>query len=149
MSKISQNRIAAHPAKAMACIRNTMLEELHPGLAPVTKTGDYSDVFVVDADGNTLSRKITTSAAADTFSGRIALRSTLVPGGIAPDNSLWSDDGSRSAVDWVGNCQILSEISQLLIAFPSKGLAWICSSCSLHLRHRLCKLLFHVDLWIH
>jgi len=99
--------------------------------------------------GNTLSRKITTSAAAGTFSGRVALRSTLVPGGIAPDNRLWSDESSRSAVDWLGNCQILSEFSQLLIAVPSKGLAWICSSCSLHLRHGLCKLLFHVDLWIY
>ncbi len=29
-----------------------MLEDLHAGPVPVTKTGDYSDVFVIDADGN-------------------------------------------------------------------------------------------------
>jgi hypothetical protein len=32
-------------------VRNTQLETLHAGPAPVTRTGDYSDVFVLDADG--------------------------------------------------------------------------------------------------
>ena len=32
-------------------MRNTKLETLHSGLTPVTRTGDYSDVFVHDADG--------------------------------------------------------------------------------------------------
>ena len=27
----------------MICFRNTMLEEIHAGRVPVTKTGDYSD----------------------------------------------------------------------------------------------------------
>lgn len=36
---------------AMMCVRNTMLENIHAGRCPVTKTGDYSDVFVVGADG--------------------------------------------------------------------------------------------------
>ena len=36
---------------AMLCVRNTQLETLHAGPVPVTRTGDYSDVFVVDADG--------------------------------------------------------------------------------------------------
>jgi hypothetical protein len=36
---------------AMLCVRNTQLERLHAGLGPITRTGDYSDVFVVDADG--------------------------------------------------------------------------------------------------
>lgn len=35
----------------MLCVRNTQLERLHAGLGPITRTGDYSDVFVVDADG--------------------------------------------------------------------------------------------------
>ena len=35
----------------MLCVRNTQLETLHSGLPPVTRTGDYSDVFVVDAKG--------------------------------------------------------------------------------------------------
>ncbi len=33
---------------AMMCIRNTMLEDIHAGLTPVTRTGDYSDVIVID-----------------------------------------------------------------------------------------------------
>ena len=43
----------AELAKAMAmfCVRNTELENIHAGLAPVTRTGDYSDVIVIDAEG--------------------------------------------------------------------------------------------------
>ena len=46
-------RIAAHLAKVMAmrCVRNTELENIQTGLTPVTRTGDYSDVKVIDADG--------------------------------------------------------------------------------------------------
>ena len=35
----------------MMCVRNTGLEALHAGTVPVTHTGDYSDVRVIDADG--------------------------------------------------------------------------------------------------
>jgi hypothetical protein len=54
MNKDAQKRIAAQFAKAMAmiCVRNTLLEDLHAGPGPVTRTGDYSDVEVLDADGN-------------------------------------------------------------------------------------------------
>jgi hypothetical protein len=53
MRKADEKRIAATLAKVMAmmCVRNTKLEDIHAGLVPVTKTGDYSDVVVVDADG--------------------------------------------------------------------------------------------------
>ena len=34
----------------LACVRNSEIENIHAGLSPVTKTGDYSDVTVVDAD---------------------------------------------------------------------------------------------------
>jgi hypothetical protein len=46
-------RVAARLAKLMAmmCVRNTGIEDLHAGTVPVTRTGDYSDVFVVDAEG--------------------------------------------------------------------------------------------------
>ena len=37
---------------ALLCVRNTMLEDIHAGIVPVTRTGDYSDVTVIDADGN-------------------------------------------------------------------------------------------------
>ena len=36
---------------AMLCVRNTHIENIHAGLTPVTHTGDWSDVTVVDADG--------------------------------------------------------------------------------------------------
>ena len=54
MNKEAEKRIAAQLAKAMAmiCVRNTLLEDLHAGPAPVTRTGDYSDVEVLDTDGN-------------------------------------------------------------------------------------------------
>ena len=34
-----------------ACVRRGYLEKLHAGFTPVTRTGDYSDVKVVDAEG--------------------------------------------------------------------------------------------------
>lgn len=34
-----------------ACVRRGYLEKLHAGTTPVTRTGDYSDVKVIDADG--------------------------------------------------------------------------------------------------
>ena len=36
---------------ALLGVRNTMIEDIHAGLVPDTKTGDYSDVTVIDADG--------------------------------------------------------------------------------------------------
>ena len=49
----TEKRIAAQIAKtlAMMCVRNTFLERLHMGLTPKTKTGDYSDVKVIDGFG--------------------------------------------------------------------------------------------------
>ena len=38
-------------ARRILCMRYTQLEKLHAGLGPITRTGDYSDVLVVDADG--------------------------------------------------------------------------------------------------
>lgn len=56
MNQEAEKRIAAKLAKTMAmlCVRNTQLEAIHAGKTPVTKTGDWSDVTVVDADGNHL-----------------------------------------------------------------------------------------------
>jgi hypothetical protein len=53
MSKDDEPRVAARLAKIMAmiCVHNSSLEDLHAGQVPTTRTGDYSDVFVVDADG--------------------------------------------------------------------------------------------------
>lgn len=54
MTREAEKRIAAKLAKTMAmlCVRNTHLETIHAGKTPVTRTGDWSDVTVVDADGN-------------------------------------------------------------------------------------------------
>lgn len=35
----------------LLCVRNTELENIHAGAVPVSHTGDFSDVTVVDADG--------------------------------------------------------------------------------------------------
>jgi hypothetical protein len=53
MNHDDEKRIAAKLAKIMAmlCVRNTQLETLHAGLTPFTQAGDYSDVFVLDANG--------------------------------------------------------------------------------------------------
>jgi hypothetical protein len=34
-----------------ACVRRGYLEKLHSGITPVTRTGDFSDVKVIDAEG--------------------------------------------------------------------------------------------------
>jgi hypothetical protein len=53
MDEKAEKRVAAQLAKAMAmvCVRNTRLEDLHAGRAAITAVGDYSDIHVVDADG--------------------------------------------------------------------------------------------------
>ncbi len=53
MNDADEKRIAAKLAKllTMLCVRNTKLEDLHAGTAPVSKTVDYSDVMVIDAEG--------------------------------------------------------------------------------------------------
>jgi hypothetical protein len=33
------------------CYRNTFIEDLHAGIFPFTRTGDYSDVKVIDGEG--------------------------------------------------------------------------------------------------
>jgi len=53
MKKNDEKRIAARLAKIMTmmCVRNTKLEDIHAGMVPISKTGDFSDVMVVDAEG--------------------------------------------------------------------------------------------------
>lgn len=53
MKKDDEARIAESIAKtlAMMCVRNTFLEDLHAGKSPVSNTGDFSDVKVIDANG--------------------------------------------------------------------------------------------------
>ncbi|MEF9601666.1 hypothetical protein O4J55_04715 [Paracoccus sp. PXZ] len=53
MKRKNEEKAAASLARGMAmiCVRNTMLEDLHAGQVPITKTGDFSDVHVVDGAG--------------------------------------------------------------------------------------------------
>ena len=53
MNDADEKRIAAKLARilAMLCVRNTKLEDLHAGITPASRTGDYSDVAVIDAEG--------------------------------------------------------------------------------------------------
>ena len=36
---------------ALLCVRHSVIEDIHAGVVPVTRTGDYSDVTVINADG--------------------------------------------------------------------------------------------------
>jgi hypothetical protein len=36
---------------ALLCVRNTSIELIHEGSIPITRTGDYSDVKVIDGAG--------------------------------------------------------------------------------------------------
>lgn len=49
MADTSQQKFAQ--MMAAACVRRGYLEKLHSGTAPFSKTGDYSDVKVIDANG--------------------------------------------------------------------------------------------------
>lgn len=53
MNKTTEERIAAQTAKTLAlmCVRNTHLENIHSGASPITRTGDFSDVRVIDGEG--------------------------------------------------------------------------------------------------
>ena len=54
MNEDDEKRIAAQLAKAIAviCVRNSRLENLHAGELPISRTGDGSDIVVIDGDGN-------------------------------------------------------------------------------------------------
>ena len=48
---MSRNKLIARFI-ALRGVRNTMLEDLHSGIFPFSKTGDFSDVTVVTPDGS-------------------------------------------------------------------------------------------------
>lgn len=54
MTPDDEQRIAAQLARLLAviCVRNSRLEDLHTGRAPVSLTGDGSDIVVLDGEGN-------------------------------------------------------------------------------------------------
>ena len=49
----NERRLIASFSKSMVsmCVRNTMLEDIHAGIEPVSHTGEYSGVVVIDANG--------------------------------------------------------------------------------------------------
>ncbi|NCC22579.1 MAG: hypothetical protein EOM26_08960 [Alphaproteobacteria bacterium] len=54
MNPKTEKKAAARLAKILTvmCFRNGEIEDIHAGIGPVTKTGDYSDVKIADAEGN-------------------------------------------------------------------------------------------------
>lgn len=52
MNKADQNLAMFAKALTLMCVRNTFLEDLHTGTFPASKTGDYSDVKVIDGEGH-------------------------------------------------------------------------------------------------
>lgn len=53
MSQKTDLILAGRFAKTLTamCVRHTEIEDIHAGISPVTKAGDYSDVKVIDAEG--------------------------------------------------------------------------------------------------
>lgn len=53
MNFLLEKSFAARLAKTLTamCVRHTGIEEIHAGIEPVSKTGNYSDVKVIDAEG--------------------------------------------------------------------------------------------------
>jgi hypothetical protein len=47
---VMQQRLAKH--LVLKCFRNSILEDLHTGMVPDSKTGDYSDVVVLTPYGH-------------------------------------------------------------------------------------------------
>ena len=45
--------LIASISKSMAvmCVRNTVLEDIHPGIEPVSSTGNFTDVMMIDGNG--------------------------------------------------------------------------------------------------
>lgn len=54
MNLRTERSMAGRFAKTLTamCVRHTELEDIHAGTTPVTKVGDYSDVKIIDAEGN-------------------------------------------------------------------------------------------------
>ncbi len=53
MNFLIEKELVARLAKTLAamCVRHSDIEDIHAGVEPVSKTGDYSDVKVIDAEG--------------------------------------------------------------------------------------------------
>ncbi len=57
MNEHEQQRIASiSKSMAMMCVRNTILEDIHAGIEPASRTADRTDVMVIDANGRRIPR---------------------------------------------------------------------------------------------
>lgn len=97
MNRDNEKRIAAKMVKtlAMMCVRNTGLETLHAGVVPVTHTGDYSDVRVIDADG----RKIAWNDVSHLDDGQIRALMTEIVSRLYPIHMLRHDFEVRDSLE--------------------------------------------------
>ena len=106
-----QQRLIASISKsiAMMCFRDTILEDIHVGSEPVSHTGDFTDVVVIDAKGRRIAwsdvSRIGTEEVGDLMRqmvNRLYQPAVHVPGeGTRP--ALRGDDGpsaSRGDESW-------------------------------------------------
>lgn len=101
MRKEDEKRVAARLAKVMAmmCVRNTKLEDMHAGLVPVTKTGDYSDVVVLDAEGQKISH-IDDAQMRELMKEIVNRLYTFQIRSGEPEFQAWMDRWTRAAEKW-------------------------------------------------
>jgi hypothetical protein len=106
MRKDDEKQIAADLAKviAMMCVRNSKLENIHAGLVPITRTGDYSDVVVLDADGRRIPwtevSHIDDSQMRDLMKDIVNRLYTFQMRSGEPEFQAWIDRWARMAAKW-------------------------------------------------
>ena len=57
ISSSREDRQVLANAITVDCFRNTNIENIHAGITPISKTGDFSDIYVVDAEGSKIAWK--------------------------------------------------------------------------------------------
>ena len=93
---------------ALMCVRQSRLETLHRGLSPITHTGDYSDVVVVDAEGRRIPWPEVSRFGEDEMRDLRPDRQYRMPPCPIPTSLNLSDFGMKTGVrgasfGWAGN----------------------------------------------
>ena len=91
---IFDEKTCAELAKTLTtmCVRNAEIENIHAGKPLMTKTGDYSDVEVIDAEGNKFAWPVLVASRTVRFCSTSIVRFCLPP--ISPEAvGRWADRG--------------------------------------------------------
>jgi hypothetical protein len=124
---ISPEKSNGEFAKIMtaACVRRGYLEKLHAGITPVTKTGDYSDVKVIDAEGREIPwdqvSRINQDEMKTLITGVVNRMHTFLSRTIlsASENKEFNRALERSALPWTKNWDEPKYLADFLM--PVKG----------------------------